>query len=206
MWLNLDGEVYLRFHDVIIQSKNGTTQIDHVLLSRYGIFVVETKNYKGWIFGGERQRTWTQSLYGKKRQFQNPLHQNYKHTKALSECLQVDHNKIHSIVFFIGDAELKTRFPPNVMTRGLSAYIKSFTDVVFSKAELDSLYRQLEKIQGGRISNHEHVKNLGARYSDTTKCPKCGASLVERTAKKGPRAGQKFSGCSSFPKCRYIKQ
>ena len=89
MWATLDEKTYIRFHDVIIQTENGTTQIDHVLLSKYGIFVIETKNYDGWILGGEKQKNWTQIMFGKKNSFQNPLYQNYKHTKALSECLQV---------------------------------------------------------------------------------------------------------------------
>jgi len=37
--------------------EGSTTQIDHFLLSPYGLFVIETKNYKGWIFGSERQKT-----------------------------------------------------------------------------------------------------------------------------------------------------
>lgn len=49
MWIKLDRSVYNRFHNLILSTPNGTTQIDHVLLSRFGIFVVETKNYTGWI-------------------------------------------------------------------------------------------------------------------------------------------------------------
>lgn len=93
MWMKLDGNIYKKFHNIIIKTADGTTQIDHVLLSVYGIFVIETKNYKGWIYGGATQKQWTQVLFGKKSQFQNPLHQNYKHTKALSEYLRVDHKK-----------------------------------------------------------------------------------------------------------------
>ncbi|KAF0181917.1 MAG: NERD domain-containing protein [Nitrospirae bacterium] len=205
MWAKLDEETYMRFHNLIIQTENGTTQIDHILLSRYGIFVIETKNYNGWIYGGEKQKSWTQNLFGKKSHFQNPLHQNYKHTKALSECLQVEHSKIHSIVFFIGDAELKSDFPPNVMSRGLSSYIESFTKVIFSESEVEMLRRNLEKLRNGQGSSRQHAQSLRDRYSDTAKCPKCGGRLVERTARNGPRAGEKFIGCSSYPKCRHIK-
>jgi hypothetical protein len=205
MWMKLDEGIYMRFHNLIIQAENGTTQIDHLLLSRYGIFVIETKNYNGWIYGGQRQDTWTQNLFGKKNHFQNPLHQNYRHTKALSECLHVNHGKIHPIVFFIGDAELKSSFPPNVMTCGLSSYIESFTNVIFSESELSSLRHSLEQIRAGQISNRQHVQNLRDRYSDKTKCPKCGSLLVERIVRNGPRAGEKFFGCSSYPRCKYAK-
>jgi restriction system protein len=124
MWLTLGAE-YKCFHDVTLDTQNGTTQIDHIIVSRFGVFVIETKNYNGWIFGNEKQKTWTQSLYGKKYTFQNPLHQNYKHTMALSEAINVDHGSIHSIVFFIGDAQFKTDLPENVMNSGIASYIKT---------------------------------------------------------------------------------
>jgi hypothetical protein len=69
----------------VLPSQGSTTQIDHVLVSVYGIFVIETKNMKGWIFGDERSAQWTQSIFGKKSRFQNPLRQNYRHVKALAE-------------------------------------------------------------------------------------------------------------------------
>ena len=90
--LFLDAETYFDINNITIPTSNGTTQIDHVIVSRYGIFVVETKNMDGWIFGSESQAEWTQSLPGgRKFKFQNPLRQNYRHTKALSEFLGVDH-------------------------------------------------------------------------------------------------------------------
>ena len=64
MWLSLDRSTYQRFHNVVVPTRNGTTQIDHVLISPFGVFIVETKNLKGWIFGSENQPKWTQSLYG----------------------------------------------------------------------------------------------------------------------------------------------
>lgn len=82
------NEAYILLNDCTLpDEKTGTTQIDHILLSPYGIFVIETKNYQGWIFGGERQKSWTQKLYKKSFKFQNPLHQNYKHIKVLELIL-----------------------------------------------------------------------------------------------------------------------
>ncbi|WP_350617509.1 nuclease-related domain-containing protein, partial [Pseudomonas sp. HY7a-MNA-CIBAN-0227] len=69
----------------------GSTQIDHVIVSIYGIFVIETKNYKGWIFGNEKQRQWTQAFpNGRKYKFQNPLRQNYLHIKTLADLLELE--------------------------------------------------------------------------------------------------------------------
>ena len=83
----------------------GTTQIDHILLSPYGIFIIETKNYKGWIFGGERQKMWTQKIFKNSYKFQNPLHQNYKHQKVLETVLSdmVASEYLHSVIVFMPD-------------------------------------------------------------------------------------------------------
>lgn len=205
LWLRLDKKVYKRFHNIVLETENGTTQIDHVILSKYGVFVIETKNYNGWIFGDEKQKTWTQSLYGKKYKFQNPVHQNYRHIKALSKFLNIDHNFIHSIVFFIGESEFKTEMPPNVMMSGLSKYIKVFDQVVFSDQDIFFLEQNFIKLQNKKLSNREHVSSLKKRYSSIEICPKCGSNLVKKSAKKGSFAGNEFLGCSGYPKCKYIK-
>jgi restriction system protein len=114
LWMKLDDSVYPRIHNVIVPAQNGTTQIDHVLVSVFGIFVVETKDRDGWIFGAPDQPKWTQVLHGKKYQFQNPLRQNYRHTKCLSEYLGLDHDLFHSVVIFTGESEFKTPMPENV--------------------------------------------------------------------------------------------
>ncbi len=205
MWLKL-GDEYTRFHNVIVPTLNGSTQIDHLLISRFGIFVIETKNINGWIFGNEKSKQWTQCLYGKKYKFQNPLHQNYRHTKVLASYLKTDHDNIHSIVFFIGDnSELKTDLPRNVMTYGLSSYIKSFRSNVYSVFEVKVFEQKIINLQEVGITSKEHVSNLKARYLDDSICPKCGGELKRREAKRGPTAGSTFLGCSNFPQCRYTK-
>jgi restriction system protein len=105
MWLKLGPKVYRRVHNVILPARNGTTQIDHVVVSIYGLFVIETKNMDGWIFGSTQQETWTQQFFKKKFKFQNPLRQNYRHTRCLAEFLNLDHDFLHSVVFFIGNVE-----------------------------------------------------------------------------------------------------
>jgi hypothetical protein len=47
LWLGLDSETYFRYPDVILESKTGTVQIDHIVISPYGVFIVETKNLSG---------------------------------------------------------------------------------------------------------------------------------------------------------------
>ena len=207
MWFYLDRKIYRRFHDVIVPSSNGTTQIDHLLVSPFGLFVIETKNINGWIFGSEEQPKWTQSLYGKKYSFQNPLRQNYRHTKCLADYLDLDSALLHSIVFFVGECTFKTPMPSNVLCSGLSIYVRSYKQTVLPDSDLHRIMETVQALKDDRSLNHRnHMKSLRERYTSSTICPKCGSGLVERTAKKGVNAGSTFLGCSGFPKCRYTKR
>jgi restriction system protein len=206
MWLKLDPEVYRRIHNVILPARNGTTQIDHVLVSIYGLFVIETKNMGGWIFGSAHQETWTQQFFKKKFKFQNPLRQNYRHTRCLAEFLSLDHDMLHSVVFFVGNVELKTPMPDNVLTKGLSSYIRRFTTPVLSPAKVAEIEHQLKTPHaGGRLGRSQHLESLEERYESVTICPKCGGELIKRLAKRGAMAGSTFYGCANYPKCRYTR-
>jgi hypothetical protein len=203
----LDEKVYRSLHNVTIPAKGGTTQIDHVIVSRYGVFVVEAKNMNGWIFGGERDAQWTQNLFGNRTRFQNPLRQNYRHIAALAEFLGLPEDRFHSVVMFWGDAEIKTKLPPNVLTTRYTSFIKSKSGVLFSDAEVD---QAVAAIQSGRLpatwkTHRQHVASLRERHGSNV-CPKCGSALVERMTKTGVNAGKSFLGCSSFPKCRYTRE
>lgn len=206
LWLSLNAKVYRRFHDFIIPSKNGTTQIDHLIVSPYGLFIVETKNRKGWIFGSEGQHKWTQSLYGQNYSFQNPLRQTFRQKKILSEFLGIHESIIHTVIYFVGDCEFKTQVPANVINSRLGKYVKKFNDRVLSPKEITKILGVLEQhMTKSSLTTKDHVRSLRQRHSSTTVCPKCGSNLVERTAKKGANAGSKFLGCENYPKCRFTR-
>ena len=213
----LDKNIYRELNNVTIQTAAGTTQIDHIIVSRYGIFVIEAKNMNGWIFGDEKSAQWTQSLPGGKFKFQNPLRQNYKHTKCLSDFLGIEHNKFHSVVMFWGESTFKTDMPENVLDKGYSSYIKNKTAVYFSDNEVEQV---VEAIQTGRLprtwaTHRQHVSSLKERLSKPIStewgselrkqiCPKCGSTMLKKSAKSGANAGKEFWGCSQFPRCRGI--
>lgn len=165
----LDKSAYHELNNVTIPTPDGTTQIDHVIVSRYGIFVVEAKNMNGWIFGNEKSAEWTQSFPGGKFRFQNPLRQNYRHTKCLSEFLGVEHSMLHSVVMFWGESKFKTPMPENVLDKGYTAYIKSKTDILFSDEEVHQI---VESIQSGKLprtwkARKQHIASLNERHSKT---------------------------------------
>ena len=158
LWAGLDKNLYHRFHDVIIPSSHGTTQVDHILVSPFGIFVVETKNYKGWIYGSADQSTWTQVIYKSKYKFQNPLRQTHRHKKVLSKYLSVKESSIQPVISFVGDVQFKTKLPSNVLRSGLSSYIKQFEEVIFSDDEVERITGLLSKVKSeSKISKSEHI-------------------------------------------------
>lgn len=209
--LLLNPQEYRPIHNVTLKTPDGTTQIDHIFVSRFGLFIVETKNYSGWIFGDEHQPMWTQKIFKKTNKFQNPLRQNYKHVKALEALLNLAPEKIHSVVVFVGGSEFKTKMPANVTyAGGYISYIKSKTEVILSLPEVEAV---ATAISTGRMApsfatNREHVQNVQRHLNPDAPrlCPKCGEQMVLRTTKSGDLAGSKFWGCSAFPKCRTIQK
>jgi len=208
--LKLDKKKYHLIKNVTLPTEDGTTQIDHIIVSEYGIFVVETKNMKGWIFGDAKQKFWTQKLYKHTNKFQNPLRQNYKHIKTIQNTLSIDQDKIFSVIVFVGDSKFKTKMPENVRQGiGYIDYIKSKTKKVIPDTKVNKI---ISEIESGRLSksfktHREHVKHVQNIIDKKSKqCPRCGGELVLRTAKKGASVGNQFYGCSNYPKCKYTTQ
>lgn len=209
--LRLHADTYHRVHNVTLPTPDGTTQIDHIFVSRFGIFVVETKNMKGWIFGGEHQAQWTQKIFKKSFKFQNPLRQNYKHVKALQSLLDVSADAIHSVIVFAGQSTFKSIMPANVK-RGIGyiSYIKSFRTPVLTENEVQKVLAQIqsERLAPTEGTHRRHVEQLKNRVDSSAekKCPKCGSRMVIRTVKRGTNAGSQFWGCADYPACRAMQK
>lgn len=202
----LDKENYKVINDVMLRNSKGTSQIDHIVVSIYGIFVIETKNYKGWITGTEYAEQWTKNMYGKKYKFRNPILQNYGHVKVLEQLLELKEDDFIPIVVFSVDADIKIKSSKHVVyTVNLNKVIRKYKEVKFSS---DEVMMFVDKITNSNICSHEtrkeHVNNIRNEISEKQNkinnkiCPKCGGALVERSGKYG-----KFIGCSNYPKCKY---
>jgi hypothetical protein len=138
------------------------------------------------------------------------LLQNYKHVKALQALLDVPPETIHSVVTFVGGSTFKTPMPENVTQGGrFIGYIKSFRDPVFSETAVEAILRRIAggRLKPGSATNRAHVRSLRTRADPLAerRCPKCGSALVLRTVKKGPKAGDRFWGCSTYPQCRVMQ-
>lgn len=207
---HLDAQEYQLFKDLTLPARDGTTQIDHVIISRFGVFVIETKNMLGWIFGSENQAKWTQTLYRKKTKFQNPIRQNYKHIKAIEGVLGIGSDKLYNIVVFVGSGVPKTAMPSNVVwsTGSLLETIRSKRVEILDQDELTTVSERLAeaRLRSGFQTHRDHVKHIKSQVAlreSNVNCPRCGAELVERTNRK---SGARFLSCSRFPKCRGTRQ
>ncbi len=165
--IGLPRSEYTVFNHLTLRASDGTTQIDHLVISRFGLFVIETKTMKGWIFGRANEATWTQQTYRRKEQFQNPLRQNYRHMAVLEELLGIAMSQQYSLIAFVGSAEFRTGRPPQVVSAfGLLPAIKSERPAVCSSSEAQAISRRVEalKLAKGRTTNRLHVADLARRH------------------------------------------
>lgn len=254
-----DGGKFL-FNCYLPKDDGTTTEIDVMLIHSTGIFVVESKNYSGWIFGSEKARTWTQTLpKGKgrvqKEHFYNPIMQNNTHVKWLKKIVG-NHVPIYSLIAFSERCTLKdiTVEAPDIKVinrqyiNGTVKHMGNHSIQALSRMDIERIYEMLYPYtQVTEYEKLQHIENInaarhGSAFKEIEKeslendkagegtpedkgteevkiekeqnvakeeqsskhiCPRCGAELVLRTAKKGEHAGEQFYGCSRFPKCRY---
>ena len=168
--LNLSADEYFIYHDVYIPINGDATQIDLLVFSRYGVFVIEVKNYRGVIYGHEFGEEWTQVIHRRKYHFQNPLRQNYKHMKAVADYFNISEDSIYPIVFFTGNAFLKTKMPSNVLYYSklggysyLIKYILQKETLQFTGQEYNRIYSDITKLFHNK---HKH-KAQHQKFIDT---------------------------------------
>ena len=206
----LDANNYVILNDIFIKNEKGnTSQIDHLVISVYGIFVIETKNYKGWIFGNENAENWSQIIYKQKNFFRNPIKQNWSHVYALKSLLK-DYKDIRYIpvVVFAGSAVLK-QIVSNVTViydYEIKNFIQeypverciSFEDVKQIVSILQRANIEDKEIRKDHVNNiHKTVVERQIKMENLV-CPRCSGELKLRNGRNG-----KFYGCSNYPRCRF---
>ena len=205
MDFTLPKDEYKVFNNVLLYYEGKSVQIDHIVASRYGIFVIETKNYSGTICGNENSKNFIQYVGRQRNAFYSPIKQNKSHIYALSKV--IGNYPYKSLVVFLGEATLKVNSTTFVGTPlNASHYIRNFYDVVLSDGELEEFVSKLVSNNvRDSISNREHVENIYynmEKYNTALEskiCPWCGSKLVLRRGKYGL-----FYGCSSYPKCKFV--
>lgn len=201
----LSKKEYLVLNNIMIEDDLGTHQIDHIIISKYGIFVIESKNYYGMIIGDEYKDKWIQYLGKNKYYFKNPIHQNYGHIKALEKLLNIGNDNFISIICFSNQTKLKVS--DENRTIQLDYLIKTIKSYRTIKLDTD-IDVVLNKIKSLNITDNQkrkkHIKDIKEKIrenntkSNNMICPKCGNNLIVKNGKYG-----KFIGCSNYPKCKY---
>ena len=231
--VNFFGRKGKILRNVYIPKDNGeTSEIDVLFICQKGIFVFESKNYSGWIFGNEKDQYWTASLAGgQKNRFYNPVKQNKIHLKWMSIYLNSADLDVplFSIIVFSERCELKkiTLFSDEITVIKRDKTYKTVKKIWESAADklsedlVEMIYEKLSLLTNVDTAVKEaHIQDIEKKYKknypeikvdkkvelvDELICPRCGSKLILRTARKGPNEGNQFYGCSAFPKCRYIK-
>jgi len=165
---NFGSPAYHLMNHVTIRLKDGTTEVDHILVSRFGVFVIETKDYKGWIFADAQQASWTQVLFKRKFTFQNPILQNFRHVRAVQDLLDfLPPDAVKSVVVFTGTAEFKTPIPQGVFSvYDLVAFLRGQTAEVMSLNRMQFCVGRLEtaRLAISGKTDVEHVQSLERRH------------------------------------------
>ncbi len=183
---------------------NKTSQIDHVVINKNGIFVIETKNYSGRIYGNETQLEWTQVLsYGKvKNKLYNPIKQNKTHLYHISNLLNKKLPMFSAVVFVQGNTQYINATGVYSLG-GLRCLLKSNTGELLSPKQMEEAYTILINANDTSISKREHIQNIHINQQNISNniCPRCGKTLVLRQGKNGS-----FMGCKGYPQCKFTKK
>lgn len=139
---------YKVLNNILIQFKNGaSTQIDHVVISRYGIFVIETKHYHGTIRVKPNHKFWIQRAGRYEYEFYNPIRQNLTHITAIKNIAQITEQYIEGIINFTGDSIFENEseaFKHNVVHLDyLLETIKCYEEKILSRKQVKQIYHDI---------------------------------------------------------------
>lgn len=200
----LPKDEYLILNDVLLRNDSETSQIDHLIFSKYGIFVIETKNYSGLITGSSKDKSWIRHDKDKNRYIHNPVLQNLYHVNFLAKLLDISEEVFIPLVCICGNCKLDVDWDKTVKLEYLIDRIKFFKEIRLLKyKEVYEKVKEMNILDLQDRKQHVMDKKLQKEFKEQAsinKCPKCGASLKKRVGING-----EFLGCSRYPRCRYTE-
>lgn len=142
----LERETYRRLRNVVVETPLGTVRIEQLIVSRSGIFVIQTKSMHGWVYGQEDAAYWLQFFDRYRLPFPNPLKTNRHHIHALSQFLDLPLKTFHSVVCFLGDScHVKSRLPSNVIQGKPNRYVRSKVRSFLSEEQVDRVVGAIKR-------------------------------------------------------------
>lgn len=200
--LDID-ENYIVLHDVILPTADGkTAQIDHIILSVYGIFVIETTNDKGFIYGDDKKKYWTKVILNKQVRLLSPVFKNYRNISSLERLLGCQ--PFISIVTFNTKANLKDIFITEDYLHvthdwRILKVIQQYQEQVIPHEELVRMENMILKnmiSERGVIKRIRLEKNESASKLGVDACLVCGRRRNEDASFR----------CSNHPACSYAEK
>ncbi|MBR2870437.1 MAG: NERD domain-containing protein [Clostridia bacterium] len=197
---SIDNQQYV-INDYFISEGDKSIQIDHIVINPRGIFVIETKNFAGEIYGSDSQQEWTQILAdgNVRNTFYNPVKQNATHVYNVIKI--IGNLPVNSVVVFVRN---NIQFVQSKSVVSLSVLRKVLNEgpEVLSVSQMEQAYAKL-LLKRSYITIEKHVSNIKLQQYklDMGICPRCGARLVIRRSSSG-----EFWGCSNYPKCKFTKK
>ena len=166
------GEGYLSINDVVYTNHGYQTQIDNILISKYGIFVIETKYCDGYVIGNETDEQW-KFVYDQSFEFRrNPLKQNDIHAKMISDKFKVNPEAIIKVIVFSDDAKLDDiaiAEDENIIhAADLEEFIKSFKEIKYYD-DIYELKYLMKKHKGGDKARRKHLRSVVGKQNYFTK-------------------------------------
>ena len=160
----LDQNKYRIINNLMVVVNGKSSEIDHVVVSNSGVFVIETKNYRGTITGYEKGKEWTQYINRSKFKFYNPIRQNYGHLLVLKEIFK-EYPKIPfiPIVVFTGEAKLKVNAGSSMVisSKDLLRAIENQNKKVLTDKGIDFIYNKLSSLNSNdKIMRKEHIASI----------------------------------------------
>ncbi len=173
---SLEGHHRTLVNVYVPKDDNGTTEIDLVYIHETGIYVIESKNYSGWIFGSEKNKTWRQTFKtGRKEQFYNPIWQNNTHIKYLSQFLSnLDIKLFRSIIVFSERCTLRNIevYSENVKVINRYDLISTMKDIIgrsekiFTEDRVNEIYYRLKALTNvSETVKLKHIEKIKERIN-----------------------------------------
>jgi hypothetical protein len=190
-------------NDFIFRIGEKTVQIDHVVIKENGVFVIETKNYFGKIYGNDRKKNWLLVQgKGKKQSIYSPVKQNQAHIAALSSALPLNVYLKSLVVFVQNNTEnidSSSVIPIKVLKKQLALPSKTKP---YTVPEMKSIYESMLALQNSEITEKTHLQRLKEVRENIEHniCPYCKRPLVTRNGEWG-----EFLSCSGYPECTFKK-
>ncbi|MBF8984707.1 NERD domain-containing protein [Lutibacter sp. B2] len=163
-------------HDLNINATiRKSIQIDHIVVSEYGIFVIETKHYSGNIYGHVNDEYWNVTYpSGKSAKLYNPIKQNESHVTTIALKSGVPSSPglmynspdagVCSIVVFTGSAKLNIQGYSKVPIIYLRQLIDTILNLKKKDYSGDKLFNKdvvlelVNEIRNGEKSIDEQVE------------------------------------------------